>query len=80
LDEHAARLARAPRLLVRVLFRLVWAREGWPTGRMDFAAWERLAGLVFDDIGGGDFPGGVHARRSDRVIQLDTRCSQADNL
>jgi tRNA(Ile)-lysidine synthase len=68
----AARLARAPRLLVRVLFRLVWAREGWPTGRMDFAAWERLAGLVFDGTGGGDFPGGVHVRRSDRVIQLDT--------
>jgi tRNA(Ile)-lysidine synthase len=66
----AARLAREPRMLVRVLFRLVWAREGWPTGRMDFAAWERLAGLVFEETGGGDFPGGVHAQRSERVIQL----------
>src|SRR5262249_29677299 len=36
------RLLNAPRRLVRVLFRLVWAREGWPVGRMDFAAWERL--------------------------------------
>ena len=67
----AARLTLAPRLLLRVVFRLVWAREEWPTGRMDFAAWERLAGLVFDGANGGDFPGGVRAQPRDRVIQLE---------
>ncbi len=73
-----ARLAQAPRLLVRVLFRLVWAREGWPTGRMDFAAWERLAGLVFDGGGGGDFPGGVNARRGGPVVQVERRGAQTN--
>ena len=69
----AARLAAAPRLLVRVLFRSVWKREGWPTGDMDFAAWERLAGLVFDGAVAGDFPGSVHARRRGRVVQIERR-------
>jgi hypothetical protein len=69
----AARLAQAPRLLVRVLFRLVWEREGWSTGRMDYPTWERLAGLVFDGAVGGDFPGGVHARRHGRVVQMERR-------
>jgi hypothetical protein len=38
---------------------------------MDFAAWERLAALVFDGDGGGDFPGGVRARRRGRVVQVE---------
>ncbi len=67
----AARLESASPLLVRILFRLVWAREGWPTGRMDFAAWERLAGLVFHGTRGGDFPAGIKARRCGRVVQLE---------
>jgi tRNA(Ile)-lysidine synthase len=66
----AQRLAEAPRRMVRVLFRMVWAREGWPTARMDFAAWQRMAGLVFSGAGGGDFPGGIRARRRERVIQV----------
>ncbi len=69
----AERLALAPRLLVRVLFRLVWVRENWPTGRMDFASWERLAGLVFDGEGSSDFAGGVHARRVGRAVQMERK-------
>jgi tRNA(Ile)-lysidine synthase len=58
-------------LLVRAAFRLVWEREGWPTGHMDFDAWERLAGLVFDGTGRGDFPGGICVRRRERVVQVE---------
>jgi tRNA(Ile)-lysidine synthase len=64
------RLAAAPRRLVREMFRLAWAREGWPTGRMSFAAWERLAEVGQGKTAGVDLPGGVHARCLDRVVQL----------
>jgi tRNA(Ile)-lysidine synthase len=64
------RLAAAPRHLVREVFRLVWAREGWPQGAMDFAAWDRLAGLIFDEAAATDLPGGVRARRRGRVVQV----------
>jgi tRNA(Ile)-lysidine synthase len=67
------RLAAAPRHLVREVFRLVWDREGWPLGRMSFAAWERLAGLAFAELGGVmalDLPGGIQARCRERVVQV----------
>jgi tRNA(Ile)-lysidine synthase len=66
-------LSAAPRRLVREMFRLAWAREGWPSGGMDHAAWERLAGLVFDGGRGVDLPGHVHARRRGRVVQVGLR-------
>jgi tRNA(Ile)-lysidine synthase len=64
------RLAAASRRLVRAAFRRVWRREGWPLARMGQAAWERLADLVFGDVPAVDLPGGVHARRRERVVQV----------
>jgi hypothetical protein len=55
---------------VREMFRGVWAREGWPLSSMDYAAWERLAGVVFEGSSAVDLPGGLHARRLDRVVQV----------
>lgn len=67
-DRH--RLRTAPRHQVREMFRLVWTREDWPQGDMDRAAWERLARVVFDDLTAVDLPGGLHARRCERVVQV----------
>jgi tRNA(Ile)-lysidine synthase len=66
----APRLAEAPRRLVRRALRLVWAREGWPTGEMGHEEWERVAELVLAPEGALDLPGPVHARRRGRVLQL----------
>jgi tRNA(Ile)-lysidine synthase len=66
-----ARLRESPRRLVRVVFRLLWQREGWPLGEMGHDAWERLAGLVFGENGGVDLPGDIHARPRDNVIQVN---------
>lgn len=63
-------LMTAPRHRVREMFHLVWQRENWPLGSMDHAAWQRLAGVVFDDSPRVDLPGGLHARRRDRVVQV----------
>jgi tRNA(Ile)-lysidine synthase len=68
-----ARLAAASGYRVRSLFRLVWQREGWPLGDMSQAAWERLAQLVFTEARAVDLPGGIHARRRGRVVQVGPR-------
>jgi tRNA(Ile)-lysidine synthase len=60
----------ADRHLVRDLFHLIWEREGWPRTKMDFAAWDRLAELVFGRPTTLDLPGGLHARRRGRILQL----------
>jgi tRNA(Ile)-lysidine synthase len=66
-------LSEAPRPQIRAVFRLVWAREGWPTGRMNFDAWNRLAGVARGEIGGLDLPGGIHVRAAERVVQIEQR-------
>jgi tRNA(Ile)-lysidine synthase len=63
-------LAAAPRPVVRAFFRLVWEREGWPMGRLGFAAWDRLAGVVFAETGGADLPGNIRVRGKERVVQI----------
>jgi tRNA(Ile)-lysidine synthase len=65
-----ARLAAAPRRLVRAAFRLAWAREGWPVDPMNFDAWERLAAVAFGEAVAVDLPGRIRARLRDRVLQL----------
>jgi tRNA(Ile)-lysidine synthase len=67
------RLADAPRVLVCEMFRLVWARESWPTGRMSFAAWERIADAALGKAAGVDLPGGMQIRCKERVVQLGPR-------
>lgn len=63
-------LAAAPRHCVRELFRLVWEREGWPLGDMDFDAWGRLAAVAHGESTAVDLPGGIHARGRGRVVQI----------
>ncbi len=64
-------LLAAPRHRVREMFRIVWLRENWPLGRMDRAAWERVARVVFDDLLTIDLPDEVHVRRRERVVQVE---------
>jgi tRNA(Ile)-lysidine synthase len=64
------RLAAAPRHLIREVFRRAWQREGWPTGKMSFAAWDRLAGVALGEVGAVDLPGGLQIRAAERVVQL----------
>jgi tRNA(Ile)-lysidine synthase len=61
------------RLLIRALLRLVWEREGWPMANMTFDAWERAVEVAARDVGAWDFPGGVSARHTGRVVQLTRR-------
>jgi tRNA(Ile)-lysidine synthase len=63
-------LAEAPRDRVREMFHLVWIREGWPTGQIDFDAWDRLARVACGDLAAVDLPGGISARLRERVVQL----------
>jgi tRNA(Ile)-lysidine synthase len=63
-------LAAAPRRLVREVFRLAWAREGWPLAGMGMDQWDRLAGLAAGESTAADFPGGVRARCRRRVVQI----------
>lgn len=65
-----ATLAAAPRHLIREVFRRAWQREGWPGGKMDFAAWDRLAAVALGEITAIDLPGGLSARGNERVVQL----------
>jgi tRNA(Ile)-lysidine synthase len=67
-------LVAAPSPRAREMFRLVWAREGWPQGDMTFAAWDRLAALVHSAAGGLDLPGGIHAEALERVVRLRRGC------
>jgi tRNA(Ile)-lysidine synthase len=66
----ARRLAEAPRLRVRDLFRLVWEREGWPRGEMSFEHWERIVEVARGTFTAADMPGGVRIRNRAAVIQV----------
>jgi tRNA(Ile)-lysidine synthase len=66
---EARRLGRAPRRLVREVFRLVWRREGWPLGEMGFREWDRVAAVALGEVPAVDLPGGVRVRRRGRVVQ-----------
>ena len=52
------------------VFRLIWQRERWPMGHIDFAAWSCLARLIDGDPAAVDMPGGVKVRRVGHVVQL----------
>ena len=54
----------------REAFRLVWQRENWPMGAMNFEDWQRLADLADAGPGAIDLPGGVQARRVSKVLQI----------
>jgi tRNA(Ile)-lysidine synthase len=67
---EVAGLKRASRHLRCELFRLVWAREKWPMGRMTYEAWNRLAELVEEERGALDLPDGITGKNIGRVLQL----------
>jgi tRNA(Ile)-lysidine synthase len=64
------RLAVAPRELVREVLRLVWQREGWPTGAMDFDSWDRAAAVAQGEKVCSDLPGRIRIRCRKSVIQV----------
>jgi tRNA(Ile)-lysidine synthase len=66
-------LATVPVSEIRAVFRLLWEREGWPTGRLNFDAWDRLASVARGDIGGVDMPGGVRVRATEHVVRIERR-------
>src|SRR5262249_29885455 len=65
-----ASLQNASDNLLREMFRLLWQREGWPMGDMDFESWHRLADLTTGKGQARDFPGGIHVRRVGAVLQI----------
>jgi tRNA(Ile)-lysidine synthase len=68
----ADRLQRVSKNLMREMFRLVWQREAWPMGDMDFERWNRLVEIVQGSLPAWDFPGGIHMRRVGSVVQIHT--------
>ncbi len=63
-------LRSAARHQVREMFRLLWLREKWPLGAMDYAAWDRVAAVVFGEQNAVDLPGRLRVRSLDRVVQV----------
>jgi hypothetical protein len=65
-------LNRAPRPLLRALWRQVWRREGWPRQAMGYREWNRLArfcqGRAETAI---ELPGRVRVSARDHVVQAD---------
>ncbi len=76
----AVRLQAASPPQVRSALRLLWQREGWPVGAMVYATWERLAELAQAESGAHDLPGGTHARRRGRVLQIGPREGAASSI
>jgi tRNA(Ile)-lysidine synthase len=68
LDRKA--LVGAARYVVRAAFRLLWERESWPQGRMNFSAWDRLADVARGELPCVDLPGGIHIAGLERVVQI----------
>lgn len=66
----AVRLEGLGEPATRLVFRALWAREGWPMLAMTFAHWDRLAKIA-RGAPGADFPGGIHARRKGGGVFLD---------
>jgi tRNA(Ile)-lysidine synthase len=64
------KLSQVPRHLIRELFRQLWARQSWPQSDMDYAAWDRLAGVALGELPAVDLPGGIRIRGRERVVQV----------
>jgi tRNA(Ile)-lysidine synthase len=66
----AAKLQEASANLLREMLRLVWQREGWPMGDMDFERWNWLVEIVREARPAGDFPGRIHVQGVGGVVQI----------
>ncbi|MBX9581350.1 MAG: tRNA lysidine(34) synthetase TilS [Gemmataceae bacterium] len=69
----AVAIVSVPVPVLRTLLRLVWEREGWPTGDMTAGHWDWAAAVASSRAGGRDFPGGVSMRLAGRVVQVGRR-------
>jgi len=65
-----APLAVEPRYLVCEVFRLLWRRENWPMGELDFDAWNSIGAVAMGELKAVDLPGGIRVQHSGRVIQI----------
>jgi hypothetical protein len=65
-----ARLSTYRRHVIRELFHFLWTREGWPTNRMGFKEWDRLAEVALGETTAVDLPESLHARRLAHVVQV----------
>lgn len=72
---NAIRLQDASGNLVREMFRMIWQREGWPMGDMDFERWHWLVEIVQGMRPACDFPGKIHVQRVGGVVQLRGPCT-----
>ena len=59
-----------PGYLIRELFRRLWERESWPQREMGFREWDQLAKIVGGEVTACQLPGGISARRRERVVQI----------
>jgi tRNA(Ile)-lysidine synthase len=59
--------------LIGEVFRLIWEREGWPTGEMTADHWNRAVEVARGERAAAEFPGRVTARHVGRVVQLGRR-------
>jgi tRNA(Ile)-lysidine synthase len=66
-------LCAAPRGVLRAALRLVWEREGWPMGDMNFDSWDRAVEIAGGATSACDFPGGISMRHAGRVVQIGPR-------
>jgi tRNA(Ile)-lysidine synthase len=64
------RLLCASANLARESLRLLWVREGWPMGDMNFEDWERLRAMFRGAGPAIDLPGGISARLRERVVLI----------
>ena len=67
---RAASIAEASPIIAAEAFRLIWRREGWPMGEMNYDDWRFLVALAHQTNGARDFAGPIHVRRVGAVIQL----------
>jgi tRNA(Ile)-lysidine synthase len=67
------RLAAETDDAIRLVFRAVWEREGWPIDAMSLDHWQRLVEIVREKQPAVDFPAGVRVCRVGPVIQCERR-------
>jgi tRNA(Ile)-lysidine synthase len=66
----AVKLASTHSYLVREALRLLWQREGWSKSAMTAEHWGRLVSIALGKLTAADFPGGLNARRSGRILGI----------
>lgn len=66
----ANRMAACDAEALRLVGRRMWQRERWPRGEMTAEHWQRFADIARGLIKAVDFPGGIRARHTGRVVRV----------